>query len=97
MAKASLAAIRKAENEDWVRLGTAVERTRGLLGLTLQEFASAIDKDERQVARWIAGTERTQVDAIFAVAHFQRAFVIALAEQAQGVDVVTEIRVPRSA
>jgi len=91
MAKASL---RKTENDGWVWLGIAVERARSLCGLSLKEFADAVGRDERQVARWITGAERTQADAIFAVLKLRRAFVIALAEQAgEGVHVSTEIRI----
>lgn len=92
------AIVRKAENPDWIALGEAVERTRTLCRLSLKEFADALSRDERQVARWIAGTEQAQAAVIFAVERFRRPFVVALAERAgDGVKVVTEIRLEMSA
>jgi transcriptional regulator with XRE-family HTH domain len=80
MAKAHL---RKAEVEsgDWRgEVGKAIERVKNMTGLSLKEFADAVGREDRQVARWIAGTERPQFDAIFAVEHFRQPLVIALAE-----------------
>jgi hypothetical protein len=71
--------LRKAEHPDWLELGQAVERTRTLCRLSLKEFADALRRDERQVARWIAGTEQAQAAVIFAVERFRRPFVVALA------------------
>ena len=96
MAKAELRKTEKAEHDDWILLGKAVERCIYLTALSLKEFAGVIDRDERQVARWIHGTERTQVDTIFAVPQFRRSFVVALAEQAgEGVEVTTAITITR--
>lgn len=96
--KMAHADLRKAEKAEWIVLGKAVEGCRILLKLSLKEFAAELDRDERQVARWIAATERTQVDAIFAVVRFRRWFVIALAEQAgDGVELETTIKIQRSA
>lgn len=95
MAKADL---RKPEIPDWrLDVGRAIERTRLLAGLSLKELAAAIARDERQVARWIAGTERPQFDAIFAVAALRQPLVVALAElaHADGIDIVTSITVRR--
>jgi hypothetical protein len=96
MAKATL---RNAEHDDWMPLGRAVERTRQLCGLSLKEFAHAVQRNPRQVARWILARERTQVDAIFAVSRFRKSFIEALAEEAsgQGVVVTTRIEITRSA
>jgi transcriptional regulator with XRE-family HTH domain len=92
MAKVPSNALRKAEN--WRVIGRAVERTRALAGTTLKEFADAIDCDERQVAKWIAGQERPQVDAIFAIRELRGLLVLALAELADdAAEVVTEIRI----
>jgi|ERR1051326_3975274 hypothetical protein len=94
LAKADL---RKAEKGDWIALGQAVERTRTLCRLSLKEFADALGRDERQVARWIAGTEQAQVAVIFSVARFQSPFVIALAERAgEGIEIETTVRMKRS-
>lgn len=90
--------LRKPELSDWrVDVGHAIERMRLLAGLSLKELAAAIARDERQVARWIAGAERPQFDAIFAVAALRQPLVVALAElaQADGIDIVTSITVRR--
>src|SRR5687767_13457160 len=76
--------LRKAEILDWrADVGRAIERMRLLASLSLKELADAIQRDERQVARWIAGTERPQFDALFAVAALRQPLVVALAELAQ--------------
>lgn len=89
MAKADL---RKPETPAWkARIGAAIDRTRTLARLTLKEFAGAIDRDERQVARWIAGSERPQLDAIFSVEALRGPLVIALAELSEDIAVQTTI------
>lgn len=93
MAKVGSLDLRKPENGEWRVLGQAVERARNLLGLTLQEFAAQIRRDERQVARWIDGSERPQVDAIFAVKTFRQPLIVALAELADDVIVETVVRI----
>lgn len=93
--------IRKAdlpEKGGWrLRVGQAIERTRQLSGLLLKEFAAAIGRDERQVARWISGEERPQLDAIFAVPELRQFLIIALAEKVGGVDITTQIQIRRTA
>lgn len=98
MAKAGLPEVRKADLLDWkAMLGAVVRRVRG--ELSLKEFASLIDRDERQVAKWEKGEDRPQFDAMFAVDAFRQPLVVALAELAQddGIEIVTEIRVRRRA
>lgn len=91
MAKADL---RKPEIDCWKEhIGRALERARTLAQLTLKELADAIGRDERQVARWIAGTERPQLDAIFAVPALRGPLVIALAELSGTVEVTTTLTV----
>lgn len=100
VAKVTLPSLRKPEIEDeWlVLVGEAVERIRLQAGLSLKEFAAALKKDERQVARWENGTEHAQFGVIFAVEDFRAYAVIALAEIAKdNVELITEIRVRRSA
>lgn len=99
MAKAGLPDLRKAEmDEIWrAQVGKAVERMRRAAGLTLQEFAAAVQRDERQVARWESGKEHAQIAAIVAVEALRAFLVIALAEMVQDrVEVITEIRVKRA-
>lgn len=93
--------LRKADGPDWrATLGAALERMRLLAGFaSLKELAAAIGRDERQIARWIAGSERPQFDALFAVPALRQPLVVALAELAlaDGVDIVTQITVRRRA
>lgn len=94
MAKADL---RKAETTAWrEELGRAIQRAISLCGWTLKECAAQIRRDERQLARWISGDERPQLDTLFAVDAMRQALVIALAELAgAGVEVETTVRVVR--
>lgn len=91
--------LRKADDEDWkAEVGHAIERVKNMTGLSLKEFADAMDRDDRQVARWIAGVERPQFDALFAVERFRQPLVIALAELIDhGVEVQTHITIRRRA
>ena len=97
-AKASLPDVRKAEIERlWVKWGGCIDEVRGVFRMTLQQFAGELEKDERQVARWIAGQERPQIETVLAVELFQGPMLIALARSASGVAVDTVIHVRRSA
>lgn len=91
MAKADL---RKPENH----AGQAIERAQQLCGWSLKEFAGAANRGERQLARWIDGSEHPQLDTLFAIVVFRRPLIIALAEQAGlGVDVQTVITLKTAA
>lgn len=96
MAKASLSDVRKADVYEWKeQIGQAIRRTRGVL--SLKEFATAIDRDERQIARWEEGKERPQFDAIFAVRALRGPLVIALAQLSEDACVETTIVIRRTA
>lgn len=91
-------ALKKIEDPRWrEQIGRAIERAIALAGLSQKEAAALLDRDQAQVARWIASTERPQLDAIFAVGLLRGPLVIALAELSDGIDVITEIRVRRHA
>ena len=100
MAKADL---RKAETDWRASIGHAIERTRTLCGLTLKEFTAALPtingkpRDERQIARWIRGEERPQLDAIFAVEAFREPLVIALATLTDTIEIETVLHTRRRA
>lgn len=98
-AKAALPEIRKAEIERrWVQWGECIDEVRGVFRLTLQEFAAALGKDERQVARWVSGQERPQIETVLAVERFHGPMLIALAKLAKdGIRVRTTIEIERSA
>lgn len=92
MAKADL---RKAENND---AGHAIARAQKLCGWSLKEFAGVAQRGERQLARWIDGSEHPQLDTLFAITAFRQPLIIALAEIAGiGVDVSTTITLRRVA
>lgn len=91
----------RSANEDELKaiVGGVVERVRVLSGLSLKEFAAAIQKDESQIKRWIAGPDRPQFDAIWGVAMLRVYLVIAFAELArpEGAIVETTISIKRTA
>lgn len=92
MAKATL---RKPESERWrLSVGQAIERVQSRSGLSLKEFAAAVERDERQVARWFTGVEHPQLAAIFAVADLRQLLIVSLAELAgEHVEIETNIRI----
>jgi len=95
--KTAKADLRKAGSEVfYARIGGCIDEVRNVFGLTLKEFAVALGKNESQIRRWIDGSERPQIEAVFAVERFQGAMVIALARLATGVEVNTVIHVRRS-
>lgn len=94
MAKAG---VRKTNPSMRALLGRCVEEVRLACGLNLDEFAHALGKNPRQVARWISGEDNPMFDAIVAVERFRSPLVIALASLSKDIEVVTEIRVRRSA
>lgn len=93
-AKASLKNL-----EQWRELvGQAVQRCLSLAGVTQKEAAALLHRDPAQVQRWIVGSERAQLDTLFAVEQFRQPLLIALAEMAgAGVSVETTITVKRIA
>lgn len=103
MAKADLrkpetlakADLRKAETND---VGLAIARAQQLRGWSLKEFSEAAQRGERQLARWMDGTEHAQLDTLFAIESFRQPLIVALAERAGfGVDVHTTITIRRAA
>lgn len=93
LAKADL---RKTDIEPRVLVGRAIQRAASLVGWTLKELAGAVDRDPRQVARWIAGDERPHFDALFGVEELRQPLAQALAEMAGcSVRVVVEMETRR--
>jgi hypothetical protein len=79
------------------RVGHAVQRCFSLAGLTQRQAAEAMARDEAQVGRWVAGTERPQFDTILAVDCLCQPMLVALAElSGAGVEVTTQITVRRA-
>lgn len=80
------------------QIGRAIQRCFALAGLSQKEAAALMERDTAQVARWISGDERPQVDVLFSVPQLREAFVLALAEIAgEGIEVQTVVTIRRSA
>jgi ribosome-binding protein aMBF1 (putative translation factor) len=94
MLKASLPS---GENRSFLEeIGACLDFARRTLGWTVDQLAAELGRDSKQVARWMRGEERTQVDVVFGVPKLRGPFVIALAQLAE-CDVVTTISVRRTA
>lgn len=77
-------------------IGACLDAARREVGWTVDQLAAELDRDAKQVARWMRGEERTQVDAVFRVPALRQPFVVALARLAS-CDVKTTIEIRRSA
>lgn len=76
--------LRKPETRRfWAETGACLEEAQRSAGWTLDQLAAEVGRDARQVRRWIAGEEQTQIAAVFAVEALRQPFVIALAKLAQ--------------
>lgn len=98
-AKAASKSLRKAENvaqPQWLKWGKCIDEVRGVFRLTLKEFAQELQKEPRQVQRWVEGRERPQLEAVLAVDRFQGPLVIALARSTTGIEVDTVIHIRRT-
>jgi hypothetical protein len=97
-ARTAKASIRKADTKALYKaLGGCIADVIRAHGLSLKEFSAEIGKDERQMARQIDGTDRPQLEAVFAIQRFQAPLVIALAKLATGVEIDTVLTFRRSA
>lgn len=90
MAKADLNRIEKPDFR--AEIGRAIQRACSLVGWSQKEAAGHIGRDTAQLARWIAGTERPQFDALFAVEELRWPLIQALAQLDGSAEVVTTIR-----
>ena len=93
------AGLRNAETECWrLPVGQAIARVQSRSGMSLKEFAAAVQREERQVSRWFTGLEHAQLAAIFAVPALRLLLIVALAELAgDGIEITTAITIRRSA
>ena len=97
-ARTAKADVRKADSASYyASLGGCIEEVRCAFGLTLEAYAYELKVNDRQLARQIKGEDRPQLEKVFAVERFRGPLVIALARLSADVDVVTEIRVRRTA
>lgn len=92
-------ALKELETPWREQVGHAIERALELAGKTQKEgWVLLGHKDGSQLSRWIAGTERPQFDALFAVEELRVPLVVALASLAgHGVEITTQITVRRRA
>lgn len=91
------AVLPKSEKREfWPELGACLDFARRSVGWTVDQLAAELQRDSKQVGRWLRGEERTQVDAVFAVECLRMPFVIALAKLAK-CDVRTTIEIRMTA
>lgn len=90
MAKADLSKGEK--RQFWPELGACLDAARRELGWTVDQLSAELQRDSKQVGRWIRGEERTQVDAVFCVEPLRAPFVVALAKLAKCFQIETVIR-----
>lgn len=81
MLKASLP---KGETADSLKeIGDCLDFARRAVGWTVDQLARELQRDSKQVARWMRGEERTQLDTVFVVAKLKVPFLIALSRLAR--------------
>lgn len=89
--------LRNPENVDCLaEIGGCLFRARSWLGWNLEQVAAKLKRDPRQVRRWEAGEERTQVDVVFAVPELREPFCVQLAKLS-GADVSVHVDFRRTA
>lgn len=97
-AKTAKVGIPKRDTEAYyAALGGCMDEVRRTFDLSLEGFAYEVGIDRGQLGKQIKGEDRPQLEKVFAVDRFRAPLVIALAKLSAGVEVVTEIRVKRSA
>lgn len=98
--KCAKADLRKPEMADYrALLGSAINRARLRCEWSLKEFADQVGRDERQVARWLAGIERPHWDVLFALEVFRHPLIVALAElggDAVEIETIVRLRYPKA-
>jgi len=90
------ASLRKAESDDaMAEIGGCLDDARRAVGWSLKELAAALNRDERQVQRWIDGKENANIAAIFLVVELRQPIVIALARLSKCFDEEITLKVRR--
>lgn len=92
MAKATIKVHPKGENETRLMFGRAIVRALRLIDWTAERLAKELERDHRQIGRWITGEERPQIESLWDIKELRQPLVIALAEMAHA-EVETVIRV----
>ena len=96
MAKANLRNTEISPVAYRAAVGHAIQRAASVAGWSLKELAGRVDRDPRQVARWLDGSERPHFDALFAIEEFRQPLAVALAELAE-CEITTVITIRRRA
>jgi hypothetical protein len=79
-------------------IGQLVGRTFELMGITKQDAAYRMQySDAGTISRWCSGTERPLFDKLFTIDGFEIAYVLAIAERNQAIEVDTVITIRRTA
>jgi hypothetical protein len=97
MAKAVLPKGENGFRAEWRVLGECLDEARHVLRWTVDRLSKELERDEKQVARWMRGEERTQVDRVYTVPSLWGVFVIALARRSPDCVVETVVRLRRQA
>jgi hypothetical protein len=102
MVRAGLRDEAKADRKNLVDLrteiGRLVERALQLLGISKQDAAWRMNyTDAGAVSRWCAGSERPLFDKLFTIDGFKIAYVLALAEKDEQIEVETVLKIKRIA
>jgi hypothetical protein len=82
---------KREKRQLWPEIGACLDAARRDVGWTVDQLASFLDRDSKQVGRWLRGEEQTQVAAVFAVEALRWPFLVALARLAEA-EITTEIR-----
>lgn len=86
-----LAELSETDRKRYV--GQSVERALVLAKVTKQEAAFGMGyEDQGVVSRWISGLERPLFDKLFALKGFRKAWILALAEQDEQIEIETNLR-----
>lgn len=95
MAKADL----KNLDAFWkVHVGKVIKRACELAGVSRKEAAALCDRDEAQIARWVSGAERPQIDVFLKADRLRQPLIQAFAELGgDGIEVETIVRLRRRA
>ncbi len=79
-------------------IGILVARTFELMGITKQDAAYRMQyRDAGTISRWCSGTERPLFDKLFTIDGFEVAYVLAIAERNQQIEVTTVVTIRRTA
>lgn len=77
----------------WAVIAACLDEVRRDAGLNVDEFAGLLDRDARQVGKWLNATERPQFETVFAIERFQQPLLLALARRVPSIQITTQLTV----